>query len=191
MYVSYMSLYGYPHTYTWRPEQKTCRISSFVAFCLIVLRWNLSLNWKLVISAKVVVQISGSVCQIIHCITVQWSNSSWRTRAISESADTECSLRHTAKYVRLGYRMLTDVSWCCTVSMRGVIHMFYLDVHILFLEHKERNLERATWVLEARKGKEIHYIISIYYILKTFLYRKETNSFFKWGKHSPWVMKVN
>lgn len=60
--------------------------------------------------------------------------------------------------------------------------MFYLDVHILFLEHKESNLERATWVLEVRKGKEIHYIISIDYILKTLLYRKETNSFFQTRK---------
>lgn len=41
------------------------------AFCLIVLRWTLSLNWELVISAKIVVQISGCVCQIIYCITIQ------------------------------------------------------------------------------------------------------------------------
>lgn len=56
--------------------------------------------------------------------------------------------------------MFPDTVWC---PLKLSIHIFYLDVHILFLEQKESNLERATWVVEARK-EEIHYIIPIYYI---------------------------
>lgn len=62
--------------------------------------------------------------------------------------------------------MLANVSCCCVVFTGDIRSHVLPDCAPTIFEHKGSSLERAPWVVEARKGKEIHCIFPIYCIVK-------------------------